>query len=204
MKYHNITKDDMLNGDGIRVILWVSGCEHHCPECQNPITWDPNVGIEFDDSAKQDIFNIWKNSSDKTAVEQIFYEFTGYKLGEYLKECQHTLNSVRMADVVKNWIEEKNCNKNDDLSCLMDSFEENLSKWTPETIENDKPQFFGVLIDATEDFLESIGIEAKDIPSEDKNQAIEDGEDPEGLAIIYGEDYDLLANSFAEILGLTR
>lgn len=56
MKYHNITKDDMLNGNGIRVVLWVSGCEHHCPECQNPITWDPNVGIEFDDSAKQEIF----------------------------------------------------------------------------------------------------------------------------------------------------
>ena len=30
MKYHNITKDDMLNGDGLRVVLWVSGCEHGC------------------------------------------------------------------------------------------------------------------------------------------------------------------------------
>ncbi|MFR7719586.1 MAG: 4Fe-4S cluster-binding domain-containing protein [Lachnospiraceae bacterium] len=25
----------MLNGDGLRVVLWVSGCSHHCPECQN-------------------------------------------------------------------------------------------------------------------------------------------------------------------------
>ena len=31
MRYHNITKDDMLNGDGLRVVLWVAGCEHHCP-----------------------------------------------------------------------------------------------------------------------------------------------------------------------------
>ncbi len=22
MRYHNITKDDMLNGDGLRVVLW--------------------------------------------------------------------------------------------------------------------------------------------------------------------------------------
>ena len=44
VNYHNITHDDMLNGDGLRVVLWLSGCTHHCKECQNPITWDPNVG----------------------------------------------------------------------------------------------------------------------------------------------------------------
>lgn len=57
MNYHNITKDDMLNGDGLRVVLWVSGCEHHCKECQNPITWDPDDGLMFDEAAKQEIFN---------------------------------------------------------------------------------------------------------------------------------------------------
>ena len=45
MRYHNITKDDLLNGSGIRVVLWVAGCGHHCPECQNPITHDPKGGI---------------------------------------------------------------------------------------------------------------------------------------------------------------
>lgn len=43
--YHNITHDDMLNGDGLRVVLWVAGCEHKCKECQNPITWDCDGGI---------------------------------------------------------------------------------------------------------------------------------------------------------------
>ena len=57
MRYHNITKDDMLNGDGLRVVLWVSGCSHCCKECQNPITWDPNGGLEFDEAAKQEIFD---------------------------------------------------------------------------------------------------------------------------------------------------
>lgn len=47
MKYHNITHDDMLNGDGIRVVLWVSGCEHHCKDCQNPMTWNPDDGLEM-------------------------------------------------------------------------------------------------------------------------------------------------------------
>ena len=57
MRYHNITKDDMLNGDGLRVVLWVSGCSHCCKGCQNPITWDVNSGLLFDDAAKQEIFD---------------------------------------------------------------------------------------------------------------------------------------------------
>ena len=56
MRYHNITKDDMLNGDGLRVVLWVAGCSHCCKECQNPITWDPAGGLPFDEAAKQEIF----------------------------------------------------------------------------------------------------------------------------------------------------
>lgn len=56
MRYHNITKDDMLNGDGLRVVLWVSGCSHCCKECQNPVTWDANGGLEFDEAAKEELF----------------------------------------------------------------------------------------------------------------------------------------------------
>lgn len=47
----------MLNGDGLRVVLWVAGCNHHCKGCQNPITWDPNGGIPFDDEAKHELFS---------------------------------------------------------------------------------------------------------------------------------------------------
>ncbi|MBQ7065736.1 MAG: anaerobic ribonucleoside-triphosphate reductase activating protein [Lachnospiraceae bacterium] len=56
MRYHNITKDDMLNGDGLRVVLWVAGCSHCCKECHNPITWDPNGGLPVDDKVKEEIF----------------------------------------------------------------------------------------------------------------------------------------------------
>mgnify|MGYP001341897807 CR=1 FL=1 len=56
MRYHNITKDDMLNGEGLRVVLWVAGCSHGCKNCQNPITWDPNGGLPFDEAAKAEIF----------------------------------------------------------------------------------------------------------------------------------------------------
>lgn len=55
MRYHNITKDDMLNGDGLRVVLWVAGCEHHCKGCQNPCTWDKEGGLPITVSEIEEI-----------------------------------------------------------------------------------------------------------------------------------------------------
>lgn len=57
MRYHNITKDDMLNGDGLRVVLWTAGCSHHCDECQNPVTWNPDNGLIFGEKEKNELFN---------------------------------------------------------------------------------------------------------------------------------------------------
>ena len=56
MRYHNITTDDMLNGDGLRTVLWVAGCEHRCRGCHNPITWDVDGGVPFDEAAEQELF----------------------------------------------------------------------------------------------------------------------------------------------------
>lgn len=47
----------MLNGDGLRVVLWVAGCSHCCKGCQNPVTWDPDGGLLFDEAAKKEIFD---------------------------------------------------------------------------------------------------------------------------------------------------
>ena len=57
MNYLQITHEDVCNGDGLRVVLWLSGCSHHCNNCQNPQTWNPDSGIPFDKSAKQEIFD---------------------------------------------------------------------------------------------------------------------------------------------------
>ena len=57
MRYHDITHDDMKNGDGLRVVLWLAGCSHNCPGCQNPITWDPQGGLPFDEKAEEEVFD---------------------------------------------------------------------------------------------------------------------------------------------------
>lgn len=56
MNYHNITTDDMSNGDGLRVVLWVAGCNHHCKDCQNPVTWNPADGLPFSLREKKEIY----------------------------------------------------------------------------------------------------------------------------------------------------
>lgn len=56
MNYLKIDKEDVCNGEGLRVVLWLSGCSHKCKGCQNPQTWDANSGIPFDKSAKEELF----------------------------------------------------------------------------------------------------------------------------------------------------
>jgi anaerobic ribonucleoside-triphosphate reductase activating protein len=36
----------LVNGEGIRYVIFTQGCKHHCPGCHNPETWDFNGGYE--------------------------------------------------------------------------------------------------------------------------------------------------------------
>ena len=47
MHYNLIRKMDIADGPGIRVSLFVQGCEFHCKNCFNQETWDFNKGEEF-------------------------------------------------------------------------------------------------------------------------------------------------------------
>ena len=55
MNYQNIEPRNIENGNGIRCVLWVSGCDHNCEGCFNPQTHDPKSGIEFDKDALDEI-----------------------------------------------------------------------------------------------------------------------------------------------------
>lgn len=39
--------DNIVNGDGLRAVIWTQGCPNHCPGCQNPETWDFDGGNLF-------------------------------------------------------------------------------------------------------------------------------------------------------------
>lgn len=56
MNYHDIKKCNMLNGEGLRCVLFVSGCSHKCEGCHNPETWNTESGIPFDKKALKEIY----------------------------------------------------------------------------------------------------------------------------------------------------
>ena len=53
--YHQIRTDDMLNGDGLRVVLILSGCNRHCENCHNIETCDECIGYPLTSEACADI-----------------------------------------------------------------------------------------------------------------------------------------------------
>ena len=60
MKFLYMSYPDINNGIGLRVTLWLSGCSHHCYNCQNPQTWDYNAGRTFEEKDRKRLFNILK------------------------------------------------------------------------------------------------------------------------------------------------
>ena len=56
MNYLDIKHCNMVNGDGLRTVIWVAGCDRNCPGCFSPHTHNPNAGIKFDESAKDELF----------------------------------------------------------------------------------------------------------------------------------------------------
>lgn len=60
MNYSGIKYADMINGPGIRVSLFVSGCSHCCKGCFNVETWNPLYGKEFTDKEEDEIISYFK------------------------------------------------------------------------------------------------------------------------------------------------
>ena len=114
MRYAKIKPNDVANGEGICVSLFVQGCPHRCKGCFNPETWDFDGGFEFTDREMHFILEalvankVQRNFSilggeplapenRKTVLEIIkevrkyykeikIYLWTGYKLAEISHE----------------------------------------------------------------------------------------------------------------------
>ena len=58
MRYNLIRKMDISNGPGVRVSIFMQGCEFHCKNCFNQETWDFNGGKELTQEAIDEVIEL--------------------------------------------------------------------------------------------------------------------------------------------------
>ena len=61
MRWAKIRTEDIANGPGFRVSIYVQGCNNHCPGCFNPETWDFQGGREFNNAVKSKFLELGKS-----------------------------------------------------------------------------------------------------------------------------------------------
>lgn len=106
--------------------------------------------------------------------------------------------SLHLADGVFAWLKEKGITSLDSIQqdILASRYHKVFFEPDEKMNPDEKCEFFGVLIDVAEDFLDEMGITAEDV--------LNDEREDENSAIIYGSDYDDLADRFSEILCISR
>lgn len=57
-----ILKDSIVDGEGLRAVIWTQGCSHNCRGCHNPETHDFNGGVLVDT-------NLIKNQLDELLIQ---------------------------------------------------------------------------------------------------------------------------------------
>ena len=62
MYYGNIKKNDIANGKGVRVTLFVSGCTNHCKNCFQPETWNFDYGKPYTKETEDEVIDALKPS----------------------------------------------------------------------------------------------------------------------------------------------
>ena len=62
MNYAKINKNDIANGIGIRVTLFVSGCTHFCKGCFNQEAWDFEFGEPFTEAVQNELLEALNHS----------------------------------------------------------------------------------------------------------------------------------------------
>ena len=118
-----------------------------------------------------------------------------------MKETTRTISmkmSLYLADEVFAWLKEKGITSLDSIQqdILASRYHKVFFDPGEKMNPDEKYEFFGVLIDVAEDFLDEMGITAKDIPNNEREDA--------DSAIIYGSDYDDLADRFSKRLCISR
>jgi pyruvate-formate lyase-activating enzyme len=75
----DIVQDSIVDGQGIRLTVFMQGCPHHCPGCHNPATHDPHGGREI---TVDEIAATKTGRQDRPVVDQRMKKVTVETFGE--------------------------------------------------------------------------------------------------------------------------
>ena len=127
MHYNKIRKMDISNGPGVRVSVFMQGCEFHCKNCFNTETWDFEGGKEFNDDTVKEVLELCdkghikglsilggeplhpKNVEATTKLAKAFKEkypdknlwvWSGFKFDEELKNNEKDKEALKYIDVL--------------------------------------------------------------------------------------------------------
>ena len=121
MNYADIKRVDVANGEGVRVSVFVSGCNHHCKGCFNQCAWDFNYGNKFTEQEMDKVINyldhdyisgltllggepLVKKVKEKFPDKNIWcytgFDFEKDVVGKMAKENETTKELLKYLDVV--------------------------------------------------------------------------------------------------------
>ena len=99
-----IQTDSIVDGEGIRSVIWFQGCSHNCPGCHNPQTWNVLNGeycsqVDIYVKAMDSPFNVTFSGGDPMLQASELYEvykhlskhkniwvYTGYTWEEIMED----------------------------------------------------------------------------------------------------------------------
>lgn len=101
MKYAQIRKLDISNGQNIGIALFVQGCHFHCNNCFNPETWDFSGGNEWTEETKEKFFKL----ADRPYIKRISILGGEPLAEENLDDILDLVNEIRLSKPQKSiWL----------------------------------------------------------------------------------------------------
>ena len=84
----DLQPDSVVDGEGIRTVIWTQGCGHNCPGCQNPQTHDFNGGLEIDVEEVKEALNELKGQDGITLSggDPLFQVDASYEIAKHAHE----------------------------------------------------------------------------------------------------------------------
>ena len=108
--------ESLIDGPGIRMVIWNQGCKVHCSQCHNPETWDLNKGTYYDvEDIKEIIKNNAKNHQGITLSggDPFLQPLANKEIADYAHSlglnvwayCGLTIDQIRQYDEMKSLLD---------------------------------------------------------------------------------------------------